>query len=74
MLTRETWPSNPGPGRHRRSKPAPDRWVACHSLICAHLQTPHTQTPAGLVCDECGTTTPGGPVHQDQAHDIKGPL
>ncbi|WP_030387040.1 hypothetical protein [Streptomyces sp. NRRL S-241] len=62
------WPALPGPGRHRRSDTAPDAWLPCHNLACAHLTRPHTRTPAGLVCDECGTTNaPGGPVHDE--HD-----
>lgn len=67
-VAHEDWPTNGGTGRHRRSAPAPDLWAACHSLRCAHLQTPHTTTPAGLVCGECGLTIPGGPVHDDIAH------
>ncbi|MEV7584424.1 hypothetical protein [Streptomyces erythrochromogenes] len=55
--------SNPGSGRHRRN--GPDAWVACHTLRCAHLTTRHTHTPAGLVCDECGTTNTGGPMDDD---------
>ncbi|MFG2993987.1 hypothetical protein ACGFZK_32630 [Streptomyces sp. NPDC048257] len=57
--------SNPGSGRHRRGGGAPDEWAACHTTRCAHLTTPHTRTPAGLVCDDCGHLIPGGPVHDD---------
>lgn len=51
------WPEHPGGGRHRRPTGDPDAWLPCHTLVCAHLTRPHTRTPAGLVCDECGTTT-----------------
>ncbi|MEU2450085.1 hypothetical protein ABZ605_08500 [Streptomyces sp. NPDC012765] len=60
------WPYDPGHGKHRRADGAPDAWLVCDALACAHLTRPHTRTPAGLVCDECGTTNaPGGPVHDD---------
>lgn len=62
------WPTSRGPGRHRRAGAAPDAWLAWHSLVCAHLQMPHTTTLAGLVCDECGNTIPGGPMYDD--HDF----
>ncbi|MGW2985426.1 hypothetical protein [Streptomyces goshikiensis] len=58
-----TWPAPPGPGRHRRSGGEPDAWLPCHTLTCAHLTRPHTRTPAGLVCDECGAITQGEPMH-----------
>lgn len=58
VLPALTWPANAGRGRHRRAGSAPDEWVACHSLACAHLTTAHTRTPAGLACDECGHTIP----------------
>ncbi|MCY0921872.1 MULTISPECIES: hypothetical protein [unclassified Streptomyces] len=57
-----SYSAHPGAGRHRRDAGAPDAWLACHALACAHLTRPHTRTPAGLVCDECGTTTPGEPL------------
>ncbi|WP_328739917.1 hypothetical protein OHA91_22945 [Streptomyces erythrochromogenes] len=64
-VPRGDWPANPGTGRHRRGAPEPDAWLACHTTSCAHLTTAHTRTPAGLVCDECGTPNQGVPVHND---------
>lgn len=74
-LPHHVWPTNAGPGRHRRSGAAPDAWIACHSLVCAHLQMPHTQTPAGLVCDECGRAIPGEPMdnYEDFADEVEQP-
>lgn len=55
------WPYAPASGRHRLGDP--DAWVACHTPHCAHLTTRHTRTPAGLVCDVCGTTNTGEPMN-----------
>ncbi|WKV74253.1 hypothetical protein AW27_026500 [Streptomyces sp. PCS3-D2] len=67
------WPYGPGSGRHRRA--APDAWAVCHTPHCAHLTTRHTRTPAGLVCDECGDVTPGGPMHDyaEYADEVEHP-
>lgn len=67
------WLSNPGSGRHRRG--APDAWAACHTTRCAHLTTRHSRTPAGLVCDECGTPNTGGPMHDysESADEVERP-
>ncbi|MFB7171117.1 hypothetical protein ACFCYM_09885 [Streptomyces sp. NPDC056254] len=59
--------SNPGNGRHRRGG-APDAWAACHTTRCAHLTTPHSRTPAGLECHECGHVISGGPMHDYAEH------
>ncbi|MFD6874498.1 MULTISPECIES: hypothetical protein [unclassified Streptomyces] len=70
-----SWSAHPGAGRHRRDAGAPDAWLACHNLACAHLTRPHTRTPAGLVCDECGHVIPGEPVHDhhDYADEVDYP-
>ncbi|MGP3686494.1 hypothetical protein ACTVZO_17610 [Streptomyces sp. IBSNAI002] len=68
------WLINPGSGRHRRGG-APDAWAACHTTRCAHLTTPHSRTPAGLECDECGHLIPGGAMHNyaEYADEVEQP-
>lgn len=46
------------PGAEETAAPAvaPAAHVPCHSLVCAHMSTPHDLTPVGgLACRECGT-------------------
>ncbi|MFD3777313.1 hypothetical protein [Streptomyces sp. NPDC058612] len=57
-------PAYSGPGRHRRDGEA-SVWLACHNVTCAHLETPHTPTPPGLVCSWCGSITPNDPTDEE---------